>query len=285
MAFLLPTVIEEILNESQLVNIEPLPMENPTSRSNQHVATADITDPSYLNLLYGLTTDPSSQSDASHPPVDESHLKDPYKVVPDLREKVRRRIESGIERGSMSCDSTISTSFMMNYEEKKNRVLRFVTEEQKEKMKEDFTIELEKCVRHSNETDTPSIIWLQYGAIHHVNQAYKDLTGFSHPLPSTDEDHLYDEMFHHSKDFDHTKMLRERVLNGEKFVMYPGQLRIWKNLQKLPVTLKKGPDNVSEAYIECVMSVTIKRDLLLLPVVYYATLLPSPSVLKQMYPL
>ncbi|PRP78958.1 hypothetical protein PROFUN_13270 [Planoprotostelium fungivorum] len=210
---------------------------------------------------------------------------DPYDTRLDVKGDQQRYLKHALSMGwCTERDIEEINLFAAGFKEKRSQVVKFISPDQATQMRTEFLNHLQNCIHSSNETDTPCIIWLQFGIVYHANQAYRDFTGFSEPLPMHYDRFLLLEAFRYPQTFD-SKIVRERIMHcHEKFNMFPVELKIWNNEQNLPLSYRKNPvSEQEEGYIDCVMSVTVKRDTFNMPVIFYGSFIPSIEVLHKMH--
>eukprot|EP01117_Protostelium_nocturnum_P018232 TRINITY_DN7592_c0_g1_i1.p1 TRINITY_DN7592_c0_g1~~TRINITY_DN7592_c0_g1_i1.p1 ORF type:complete len:499 (-),score=182.29 TRINITY_DN7592_c0_g1_i1:130-1626(-) len=209
---------------------------------------------------------------------------DPYRIVDEVEEdnhleETNRKAEERGWLGPSGDHSEVSRTAVM-YRKKLREILDFVNPEQLKQMKGEYDIHLNNFKTSSAQMDVPSMIWERYGIVQHVNQAFVDLTGFSEKLPTKPERMLLLDTFL----FPNFRQGETQEVNQQFFgnsegnqVMIPAHVRIWENRKRFEtVMMGKKKD---EMFMEGTLCVTVKRDVLNLPILFYAHFLPSPSAL------
>lgn len=113
-----------------------------------------------------------------------------------------------------------------------------------------------------DEMAVPSLVWERCGVIHYVNQAYKDLTGFSSSVPTNHNDF---------------SMLKHLSPPGLK-TMISSIIEMFNHSDYNSLTFPTGvlvTQKGEERYLEGTMCVTIKRDVIGLPLIFQGCFLPT----------
>ncbi|PRP89202.1 hypothetical protein PROFUN_01922 [Planoprotostelium fungivorum] len=213
---------------------------------------------------------------------------DPYHPNQELKKEMQRNfIRQARLIGWYTNDVHLHKidNYYTQMKDRQERVANFFTEEQARQMREDLRGQLERCVEGSDQTDVPTMVSLQFGVVHHVNQAFRDFTGFCEATPTPYDRFLWMESFRYTfKSFDYQRNFINNENNycSSRFVMYPGELKIWNNQLSLPVTERESPiTKEKEFFIECVMTLTVKKDMMGVPIIFIASFVPSTSALLK----
>ncbi|PRP87396.1 hypothetical protein PROFUN_00607 [Planoprotostelium fungivorum] len=186
--------------------------------------------------------------------------------------------------------------------DKLHEIRRFISSEQKVLMKKEFDVFLTAFKNGATQIGVPALIWERSGVVHYVNQSFIDMTGFSMKLPSSVDDFALLQILSSSTLYNYTKFIKEKYFNTNiiKKIMGAG-IKLWKGEEALDRRTEgkavgsaektvMGVNGIPLAssfcegpYIEGTLCITIKRDILGLPMLLYGHFLPSSSAIAQLH--
>ncbi|PRP73189.1 hypothetical protein PROFUN_03503 [Planoprotostelium fungivorum] len=213
--------------------------------------------------------------------IDDHHARDPY--YPDRTPSTEQHLiflsQNAKLRGWQTETSWLSLKKSTEtYRQIKREIMSLVGPEQVLEMREAFSYTLAWCKNGAACSDVPCIIWGHHGSVEFVNSAFVDLTGFCERLPSGLDRHLLLDLFQ----FETGGGDAQKEFEEKSTVMLPIQLRIWSNRKKLPLVTVINPlTQQEERFVDGTLCVSMKRDSLNIPNLFYAQFLPSPDVLKR----
>lgn len=142
-------------------------------------------------------------------------------------------------------------------------VRRFLTPEQKRFMKESFENDLRTLAYGASNHCTPVIIWEKNGAIHFVNQAFRETTGWKEQTP-TQENWAIMETLSDSSLLEIHSVMNETLMNPEMKTM------------SLAIEFKRF-DLEGEEFVTGSAIITVKRDVFGLPQLFCMHYVPLPK--------
>jgi len=151
----------------------------------------------------------------------------------------------------------------MAFREQLAKIREGLTEEAVLTMRRDFDTYLTTFSAVFDQLGVPSLIWERCGVIHYVSKGYVELTGFNDPVPTNLADLAFAQQLS-------TDGLRGYVDGISQIFLYTGGT-IRNDTFTFPSGIKiAGSSN----YIEGTMCVTIKRDMIGLPLIFIGNFLP-----------
>jgi len=152
----------------------------------------------------------------------------------------------------------------MALREQLSKIREELTEEIVLAMTRDFDTYLTTFSTVFDQLGVPSIIWERCGVIHYVSKGYVELTGFNDPLPTNVDDLAFSEQLSN----DGLRIYVDGIT--QTFFFKPGSL-LRNDTFTFPTGIKIAGCN---SYVDGIMCVTIKRDMIGLPLIFIGHFIP-----------
>eukprot|EP01117_Protostelium_nocturnum_P015187 TRINITY_DN5858_c0_g1_i1.p1 TRINITY_DN5858_c0_g1~~TRINITY_DN5858_c0_g1_i1.p1 ORF type:complete len:640 (-),score=180.92 TRINITY_DN5858_c0_g1_i1:120-2039(-) len=246
--------------------------------------------PSYLKVE-GLQVNPSiitPPEKESYDPAYESEQ--PPSLSIRSNETVFTMVRIMVAKGAIS-ESDIYDHFakLRTNADKIQDIREGISAEQKQAMKKDFEGFLNSFKTGAAQIGVPGMIWDRSGVVHYVNQSFIDMTGLSMKLPSAVDDYALLQIFSSSALREYSQFMRDNYFqpNVVKKILATG-IKIWKKSSSPNLLLNQSRQKTSIStfcegpYIEGTMCITIKRDVLGLPMIMFGHFLPSANSINQL---
>eukprot|EP01117_Protostelium_nocturnum_P007151 TRINITY_DN2567_c0_g1_i1.p1 TRINITY_DN2567_c0_g1~~TRINITY_DN2567_c0_g1_i1.p1 ORF type:complete len:424 (-),score=108.64 TRINITY_DN2567_c0_g1_i1:318-1589(-) len=177
--------------------------------------------------------------------------------------------------------------------QKIQEIRKFITPEQKIMMKQEFDFSLLEFKTGAEKIGVPCLLWERSGIVHHVNQAFIDMTGFSMNLPSSVNEFALLKIFSSTSLSHYSKFIRENYFStGITRKILAAGIKIWNSPNGVPRVESQTKESEGSVpsitdfcegpYIEGTICITIKRDILGLPMIMCGHFLPSPTALPHL---
>jgi len=158
-------------------------------------------------------------------------------------------------------DKMLVVEKALNFRQQLVKIRESLTEDAVLSMRRDFDTYLTTFSAVFDQLGIPSLIWERCCVIHYISKGYNELTGFNNPLPTAIEDMAFTEQLS-------TDGFRGYVDGLAKVFLITGS-------SVNHFTFATGVKVVgSSNYIEGTMCVTIKRDMIGLPLIFIGNFLP-----------
>lgn len=152
-------------------------------------------------------------------------------------------------------------SILTKFVEQTEQLAKFLNEEQRLQLSQEYESRLRKLSEASEELEFPVIIGVKWGGVHHVNKAFREMTQWDGTVPSPPEDgHL------------------PRFFTAETIeVMKPGFIKAFLSPTKKMIINGALVGGKGEE-IKGRFAITLKKDVFSLPQIFYFQFIPDEMI-------
>jgi PAS domain-containing protein len=150
------------------------------------------------------------------------------------------------------------------YQDRVKQLKNFLTEEQRKQLRVDFNRQLKTLTEAANEIEFPILIWTSGGVIAHVNEAFRESTGWNAPVPTKPEEHALFQI-----------LSKKSLISFHR--IFPKILGDEIRRFSMDVVFKRY-NTENEEYVSGTAAVTLKRDIFGLPQLFHCQFIPQETL-------
>eukprot|EP01117_Protostelium_nocturnum_P006949 TRINITY_DN2492_c0_g1_i1.p1 TRINITY_DN2492_c0_g1~~TRINITY_DN2492_c0_g1_i1.p1 ORF type:complete len:357 (-),score=102.71 TRINITY_DN2492_c0_g1_i1:17-1087(-) len=146
---------------------------------------------------------------------------------------------------------------------------KFITPDQKILLRNNFEKELAALRGSAEYIEFPVIIWERLGVINYVNSAFRQITGFDAPVPTSPEDHAIFQVISTQTLLQQVRSVLPRLVSGnEKRITCEASFKRYGTAE--------------EEYVSGLAAISVKRDLFGLPHIFYCQFIPTENTSEDL---
>eukprot|EP01117_Protostelium_nocturnum_P019794 TRINITY_DN8672_c0_g1_i1.p1 TRINITY_DN8672_c0_g1~~TRINITY_DN8672_c0_g1_i1.p1 ORF type:complete len:379 (+),score=92.37 TRINITY_DN8672_c0_g1_i1:190-1326(+) len=193
----------------------------------------------------------------------------PYIATREMKEEIDRKFkEHGI-------DIKRNNSLIEKVRTKVEQLSKFLTREQFEKIHSEYKEQLETLKKASDLIEFPVLLFSRFATIVHVNEPFREFTGWKVPTPTRTEDLAIVQIFDKRTIRQFSSTPQKYFSGGKRRFCMKGNVLMHGEKKK------KGPEE--EEVVEVLISVTIRTDLFDLPQMTFCHITPIHTDMEESF--